>query len=159
MPARESTFNPKNIIKVWKACGIIPFNPQQVLLVETRNQDRASSSRLSISTHTKAPSTPRLVSSATRTAISLVTQSTPSSEKLKTLLGRLSEGFQQAIADKALAEEAHQQYRNLVAGDKKSKTSDRRKLTDITVVTTELVLELREKREALDTAKAFKKAK
>ena len=104
-------------------------------------------------------STPRAVSCTTRTAISLVIQSTPSSEKLKGLLGALSEGFQQAIADKALAEETHQQYRNLVAGDKKIKTSDRRKLTEATVVTTELVLELREKRKALDTAKDSEKAK
>jgi len=58
-----------------------------------------------------------------------------------------------------LAEEAHRQYRNLVAGDKKIKTSDRRKLTKATVVTTELVLELLEKRETLDAAKASKKAK
>lgn len=159
MPARESTFTPKNIINAWKACGIIPFNPRQVLSAESRNHDGASTSRLSVSATTKTPSTPRAVSRTTRTAISLVTRSTPSSEKLKALLSGLSEGFQQAIADKALAEEAHRQYRNLVAGDKKIKTSDRRKLTEATVVTTELVLELREKREALDAAKASKKAK
>jgi len=159
MPARESTFTHKNIINVWKACGMIPFNPRQVLSAERSNQDGASSSPLSIAIYTKAPSTPRAISHATWTAISLVTRSTPSSEKLKALLGGLSEGFKPAIADKALAEEAHRQYRNLVAGDKKIKTSDRRKLTEATVVTTELVLELREKRETLDAAKASKKAK
>jgi len=141
MPARESTFTSKNIINVWKASGIILFNPRQVVSAETRHQVGASSSRLSVSAYTKVPSTPRGVSHTTRPAISLVIRSTPSEEKLKAHLSGLSEGFQQAIAAKALAEEALRQYRNLVAGEKKIKTSDRRKLTEATVVTTELVLE------------------
>ena len=42
---------------------------------------------------------------------------------------------------------------------KKKKTSDRRKLTEATVVTTETVIDLHDKRERVDTAKALQKQK
>ena len=89
----------------------------------------------------------------------MVTQNTPSSKKLKELLSGLSEGFQQAIADKALEEESHKQYLELVGKSQQVKTSDRRKLTAGTVVTTETVLHLRENRERLDAEKAARQAR
>jgi hypothetical protein len=70
----------------------------------------------------------------------------------------LSTGFQQTIADKLLEEESHQQYRKLVGGNRSGKTTDCRKLTEATVVTTETVLALREQREKLDQAKAVRQA-
>jgi len=48
-----------------------------------------------------------------------VTKTTPSSLRLKELLSNLSEGFQQMIADKVVEEEAHRQYRQLMAKEKK----------------------------------------
>jgi len=56
-------------------------------------------------------------------------------------------------------EEAHRQYRQLVGKDQQGKTSDRRKLIEATVVTSEIVIHLREKRERSDTGKATRKAK
>ena len=104
------------------------------------------------------PKTPRAVSRTTRTAISLVTRNTPASQKLKSLLSGLSEGFQQTIADKVVEEKAHRLYRELVGKEKAAKTSDRRKLTEATVVTSETILQLREDRERVDAAKAARKA-
>ena len=57
------------------------------------------------------------------------------------------------MADKAVEQEAHRQYRELVGEKKRGKTSDRRKLTEATVVTTETVIELREQRQRIDAAK------
>ena len=105
------------------------------------------------------PKTPRGVSRTTRTAISLLTRNTPSSQRLKGLLVGLSEGYQQTIADKVVEEEAHRQYRQLRGKERRGKTSDRRKLTDATVVTSEMVIELREQREKSDAVKAARKAK
>lgn len=76
--------------------------------------------------------------------MSLVTRNTPSSQKLKELLSGLSEGFQQTIADKTVQEEAYRQYQQLVGQEKKAKTTDRPKLTQATVATSETVIQLRE---------------
>ena len=105
----------------------------------------------------RVPKTPRAVSRTTRTAISLVSRNTPSSQKLKSLLSGLSEGFQQTIADKVVEEEAHRLYWELVGKQKAAKTSDRHKLTEATVVTLETILHLREERERVDAAKAARK--
>ena len=78
-------------------------------------------------------------------------------KKLKELLSGLSEGFQQTIADKAVEEEAHRHYRQLVGKERKAKTSDCRKLTSATVVTSETVLQLREQRERVDAVKTAQK--
>ena len=165
MPARKQTFTKENILAAWETSGIIPFNPRKVITPETRKagsparhppaqtQTSLSPSKFTI------PRTPRAVSRATRTAVALVSQNTPSSQKIKQLLQGLAEGFQQAIADKAVEKEAHQQYRELVAGKKRGKTADCRKLTEATVVTSETVLELREKRERIDAAKNEKIAR
>ncbi|KAG0638101.1 hypothetical protein HOY80DRAFT_1049033 [Tuber brumale] len=83
--------------------------------------------------HTKDPHALSLP--PTESAIALVSRHTPSSKKLKQLLSGLAEGFQQAIADKALEGESHKLY----------------------LVTTETVLHLRENRERLDAEKASKK--
>src|SRR5207302_10322093 len=85
------------------------------------------------------------------------TRNTPSSLKLKFLLSSLSEGFQQIIADKPVEEEAHKLYRQLVGKEKAVKTSDRRKLTEATVVTSETILQLQENRQRLDTIKEARK--
>ena len=87
------------------------------------------------------------------------TRDTPSSQQLKEILSGLSEGFQQTIADKILEEEAHKQYRVLVGKEKKGKTSDRRKLTEATVVTSETILMLRDERDRVDAAKAARQSK
>jgi len=109
--------------------------------------------------HHHIPKTPRAVSRTTRSAIALVTHNPPSSEKLKTLLSILSDGFQQTISDKVLAEESYKQYRDLVGGAKMAKTSDRRRLAEPTVITTETVIQLREERERVDAAKAARQAR
>lgn len=109
--------------------------------------------------HYHLPKTPRAVSRTTRSAIALVTHNTPSSEKLKSLLSGLSEGFQQTISDKVLAEESHKQYRELVGEAKKAKTSDRRRLAEATVITTENVIQLQEERERVDATKAARQAR
>jgi len=71
----------------------------------------------------------------------------------------LSEGYQQTIADKAVKEEAYRQYRQKIGKERRGKTSYPRKLTDATVVTSEMVIELREQREKSDAVKAARKAK
>jgi len=160
MPARRLTFTPKNIMSAWEAVGIIPFNPRRVLGVVKRKQEAQNvlHTKTSVPTAPPIPKTPRAVSRVTRTAFSLVTRTTPSSRNLKELLSGLSEGFQQTIADKVVEEEAHRQYRQLVGREKKGKTSDRRKLTEATVVTSETVIQLRDERERIDAAKAARKA-
>ncbi|RPB01588.1 hypothetical protein L873DRAFT_634257, partial [Choiromyces venosus 120613-1] len=95
----------------------------------------------------------------TRTAISLVPHTTPSSQKLKALLSGLSEGFQQMIANKTTEEEAYRQYRQLVRQEKKAKTSNCCKLTQATVVTSEIVIHLQEQQERVDAIKAARKVK
>ena len=139
--------------------GIIPYNPRRVLRGVKRKQENVSHSETSAMPPPTIPKTPRAVSRVTRTAFSLVTRKTPSSLKLKALLSGLSEGFQQTIADKVVEEEAHRQYRQLVGKEKKGKTSDRRKLTEATVDTSETVIQLRDERERVDAAKAARKAK
>ena len=47
----------------------------------------------------------------------------------------------------------------LVGQEKKAKTTDRRKLTQATVVTSETVIQLREQRERVDAVKAARKVK
>ena len=103
------------------------------------------------------PKKPRAVSRTTRTAIILITRNTPSSQKLKSLLSDLSEGFQQTIADKVVEEEAHCLYRELVGKEQAAKTTDSRKLTEATVMTSETILQLREDLERVDAAKAARK--
>jgi len=99
--------------------------------------------------HSRIAKTPRAVSRATRTAYSLITCDTPSSQQLKAILSGLSEGFQQTIADMILEEEAHKQYRVLVGKEKKRKT----------VVTSETILMLRDERDRIDAAKAARQSK
>jgi len=132
MPAQRLALTAKHILSAWEAVGIFPFNPRRAVGHVKQKEQSVSHSETS-SIH--IPKTPRAVSRATRTAISLVTPNTPSSQKLKALLSGLSEGFQQTIADKTVEEEAYRQYRQLVGQEKKAKTSDRRKLTQATVVT------------------------
>ena len=159
MPAQRLTFTPENILSAWETVGIIPFNPRRALGGVKRKHQNVSHSKSSATLTTPAiPKTPRAVSRTTRTAFSLVTRTTPSSLKLKSLLSGLSEGFQQTIADKVVEEEAHRQYRQLVAKEKKGKTTDRRKLTAATVVTSEMVIKLREERERVDASKTARKA-
>ena len=74
-------------------------------------------------------------------------------------LHSLSASLQQSLADKALEIEAHRQYRELVAGQKRGKVSDCRKLTEAMVVTTEIVIKLWEEREQRDAKQAQKKAR
>lgn len=105
------------------------------------------------------PKTPRAVSRATRTAISLIQRDTPHSRQLKKVLAGISEGYQETIADKAVSEEAYRQYRELVGGQKKKQTADRRKLTQATVVTSATIIELREKRERIDALKTSREAR
>jgi len=116
MPARELTFTTKNILSAWEAAGAIPVNSRRVLKSETRKNSKGVSlpmpSQPSISCG--VPKTPRAVSRDTRSAIGLISRNTPSKNKLKALLSGLWEGFQQAIADRVLEEESHQQYRELV---------------------------------------------
>ena len=162
MPARQLAFTKKNILSAWETAGAIPFNPRRVQKSETQVDSKDVSHHRppnSIPTVNRVPKTPRAVSRHTWRAIALVSRNTPSSKKLKELLAGLSEGFQQAIADKALEEESHKQYRELVGKSQRVKTSDRRKLTAATVVTTETVLHLRENRERLDAEKAAKQAR
>lgn len=162
MPARRLAFTPSNIMSAWEAVGIIPFNPRRVLGAVKRKAALAGNSTTitnPCNPHSRIPKTPRAVSRATRTAYSLVTRDTPSSQQLKAILSGLSEGFQQTIADKILEEEAHKQYRVLVGKEKKGKTSDRRKLTEATVVTSETILMLRDERDRVDAAKAARQSK
>lgn len=157
MPARRLTFTESNIRSAWEAVGIIPFNPRRVLAGETKKRQKVSDPEIQSCSQTLQ--TPRAVSRATRTAFSLVTRNTPGSQKLRSILTDLSDGLQQTIADKVLEEESHRQYRQLVGKEKKAKTSDRRKLTAATVVTSETVLQLRDQRERIDGEKAARKAK
>lgn len=159
MPARRLTFTSENIRAAWEAVGIIPFNPWRVLgVVKREKKNVLESEGLAIGGACGVPKTPRAVSRTTRTAINIVTRNTPSSQKLKSLLSGLAEGFQQTIADKVVEEEAHRLYRELVWKEKAAKTSDGRKLTEATVVTSETILQLREDRERVDAAKAARKA-
>jgi len=162
MPARRLAFTPSNIMSAWEAVGIIPFNPRRVLGAVKRKAALSGNPTTVTNPsnpHSRIPKTPRAVSRATRTAYSLVTRNTPSSQQLKAILSGLSEGFQQTIADKILEEEAHKQYRVLVGKEKKGKTSARRKLTEATVVTSETILMLRDERDQVDAAKAARQSK
>ena len=158
MPARRHTFTAENMRAAWEAVGIIQFNPQRVLGVVKRKETKiVAAEHAGRDAAPPVPKTPRAVSRTTRTAISLVTCTTPSSHKFKALLSNLSEGFQQTIADKVVEEEAHRLYRVLMSKEKAAKTSNRKKLTEATVVISETILQLREQRERVDAAKAAKK--
>ena len=71
----------------------------------------------------------------------------------------ISTGYQETIADKVVGKEAYRQYRELVGGQKKKQTADRRKLIQATVVTSETIIELGEKRERIDAVKASREAR
>ena len=155
MPARRLTFTQENILSAWEVVGIIPFNPRWAIGSVKRKEAKVTQAKsLAGATTPKIPKTPRAVSRITRTAASQVTRTTPASLKLKVLLSNLSEGFQQTIADKVVEEEAHQQYQELVGKEKTKSISDRQKLTEATVVTSETVRMLRKERERVDAAKA-----
>jgi len=155
MPARRLTFTEDNIRSAWKAVEIISFNPRRAIAsVKSKEHKVPQEKGLAGTTAPQIPKTPRAVSWITRTAASLVTKTTPSSLPLKELLSNLSEGFQQTIPDKVVEEEAHRQYRQLMAKEKKKNTSDRWKLTEATVVTSEMVRMLRKERERVDAGKA-----
>jgi len=140
--------------------GIVPLNPQCVIHSETQDDCATLAQSSQVSNPQRVSNTPCAVSTITRTAISLVTCNTPSSKKLKCLIGELNEGFQEAYAGKVLEEEAHRQYRNLVGASKRIKINDQRKLTEAsTIVTAEVVFKLREEREKADALKASRKAK
>ena len=156
MPARRLTFTAKNILSAWEVVGIFPFNTWCVVGQVKQKEKNISNSETS-SFH--IPKTPRAVSRATRTAISWVTRTTPSSQRLKALLSGLSEGFQQTIADKTVEEEAYHHYRQLVGQKKKAKISDRCKLNQATVVTSETVIQLPEQRNRVDAVKSAQKVK
>ncbi|KAG0641262.1 hypothetical protein HOY80DRAFT_1039521 [Tuber brumale] len=79
---------------------------------------------------------------ATRTAISLVTKTTPSCPKLKALLYCLSENFQQTTADKTVEAEAHHEYQQMIRKRKGVKTTNCQKLIQATVVMWETIVEL-----------------
>ena len=147
----------------WEAVGVIPLNARRVLLPVARTQKtspgKAHSSKPHPPSPLRIPKTPRAVSRATRSALPLVQRDTPISQQLKGLLTSLSEGYQETMADKVLGEEAHHQYRDLVGGQKKKKTADRRKLTQATVVTSAMIIDLREKRERIDAEKASRQAR
>jgi len=150
----KADIHSKNILSAWEAVEILPFNPHRARgLVKRENQNVSNSENSGLA----IPKTRRAVSRAIRTAICLVTRTTLSSKKLKQLLSGLSEGFQQTIADKTVEEEAHRHYRQLVGKERKAKTSDDRKLTQATVVTSETVLQLRDQPERVDAAKAAHK--
>jgi len=154
MPARRLTFIEENIRSAWEAVGIIPFNPRRAIGSLKRKEPKVPQEKvLAATTAPRIPKTLRAVSRITRTAASLVTKTTPSSLRLKELLSNLSEEFQQTIADKVVEEEAHRQYRQLMRKEKNKNTSDRRKLTEATVVTSETVRMLRKERERVDAAK------
>jgi len=158
MPARRLTFTPENIRAAWEAVGIIPFNLWSVLGgVKQENKNVSEAKGLTGGGALPLPKTPSAVSHTTRTAISLVTRNSPSSQKLKSLLSGLSEGFQQTIADKLVEEEAQRLYRELVGKVKTAKTSDRCKLTEATGVTSGTILQLREDRVRVDAAKEARK--
>ena len=156
MPARGLAFTVKNILSAWEAVGIFPFNLRRAVGHIKRKEHHVSHSE---TPGIHIPKTPRAVSRATRTAISLVKRNNPSSQKLKTLLSGLPEGFQLTIADKTVEEEAYRQYLQLEGQEKKAKTTDRRKLTQATVVTSETVIQLREQGERVDAVKAARKVK
>jgi len=159
MPARRLAFTEVNIRSAWEAVGIIPFNPRREIGgVKRKDVNVTQEKDLAGDVGPKIPKTPRAVSRITRTAAALVTRNSPASQKLKELLSNLSTGFQQTIADKAVEEEAYRQYRQLMAKEKKKKTSDRRKLTEATVVTSETILMLRKERERVDAAKSTRLA-
>jgi len=155
MAARMLTFTEKNIQRAWEAVGIIPFNPRRAIGSVKKKEAKVIQAKvLAGTTALQIPKTPRAVSRITRMAGSLITKTTPSSLRLKELLLNLSEGFQRTIADKVVEEEAYRQYRELIGKEKKKNTSDRLKLTEATVVTSETVRMLRKERERVNAAKA-----
>ena len=158
LPARKLAFTRENILRAWEEVGIVPLNPRRVIQSETRDDCATLAQSSRVSNPQRVPNTPRAVSRKTRTAISLVTRNTPSSKKIKSLLGELNEGFQEAYAEKVLEEEAHRQYRELVEASKRIKTNVRRKLIEATIVTAQVVFKLREEREKADALKASRKA-
>ena len=109
MPDWRLTCTLKNIIRAWEAVGIICFNLWQVLGVVKQKQEaqKVPHPKASVTTAPPIPKTPRAVSRVTRKACSIVSRKTPSSLKLKEILSRLLEGFQQTIADKVVEEQAH----------------------------------------------------
>ncbi|PWW74055.1 hypothetical protein C7212DRAFT_346824 [Tuber magnatum] len=147
MPARQVVFTKNNILGAWESAGAIPLNLWRIQKSETQENctkvPRDGSSRMS-TTRNYLPKTPGA--------------NTVSSKKLKELLTGLSEGFQQAIVHRALEEESHHQYRELVRKSQRINTSGGRKLTVTTVATMETVLHFRENRECLDAEKAARQA-
>jgi len=159
MPARRLAFTEVNIRSAWEAVGILPFNPQRATGgLKGKDVNITQEKDLAGDVRPKIPKTPRALSQITRPATVLGTRNTPASQKLKELLSNLSTGFQHTIADKPVEEEAHPQYRQLIAKENKKNTSDRRKLTEATVVTSETILMLRNEPERVVAAKSTRLA-
>ena len=120
LPTRKLAFTKVNIMKAWEMVEIIPLNARRVIASETRSgQDGAttktepSSKTFQIPSRIAGPArTPRAqaVSRTACSAIALITQNTPASQKLKHILSDLNEGFQEIYADKRLEQESHRQY-------------------------------------------------
>ena len=109
MPVRRHAFIPENIEAAWEGVGNIVFNPRRVLGAVKRKEVNVELPRCSARgvASSIVPKIPRTLSRKTRTVSSLVTRSTPASQKLKALLSDLSAGFQQTIADNLIEEESH----------------------------------------------------
>jgi len=88
----------------------------------------------------------------------LIPLDTPYSWQLKLDFSGISEGYQEKIADKVVSEKAYRQYQELVGGQKNKKTADRRKRTQVTVVTPATIIKPREKRDRIDAQKTSREA-
>ena len=126
--------------------GVIPLNSRRVLQPVAQAQktspDKIPSNQPFSPPPLRIPKAPWAVSHTTRSVLSLLHRDTPNSQHLKWLLTSLSEGYKETIADKVLGEEAHRQYGELVGGQKNKKIADRRKLTQATVVTSAMIIDL-----------------
>jgi hypothetical protein len=104
--ARAAAYTHKNILSAFEATGIWPLNSRKVFERQSRNITRPDTPPSSPSAaQTKTPRKPRAVSRLARSALHLVTRQTPSSLKLKSLIGQLGRSAQGALADKELGEE------------------------------------------------------
>jgi hypothetical protein len=155
--AWAAAYTQKNIMSAFQATGIWPLNIHQAFERQSQNCTRPDTPPCSpIPAQTKTPRKPRAISRLVRDALHLVTPQTPSSLKLKSLIGQLGTSAQGALADKELGEEmvrfrcSRDKHPTAVAA------KDRLHFSKARECTAEDVVQLREEKETIDQEKAAK---
>lgn len=113
-------------------------------------QDRQSAAK------SATPGTSRMARSTAKQAPAIITGTSPNACRLRILITKMDKGLQQSITEKEIGDDIHQKFQQLTTKKVQANFTDRKRLTNARVITTEDVIKLREKRESANAENAAK---